>query len=756
MYNSTVAHFQPKNFSKLHFAAIIFLLFASNIIVDAQDKGMLRGFVADSLTSEALPYANVLIKELNRGANTDSRGFFVMASLPNRRLTVLISYVGYKTRQFVVEIEPYVVTDLRALLPATNIQMKTVETTSARVAKENATDLSLQKIAIRDLENLPKGVELDIFRSLQTMPGVQTGGDVSARFYVRGSPSNENLVQLDNTTIYNPYHALGIFSAIDPDMISSMEFYKGGFPSEYTHRLSSVLKVVTKDGNKNSFGAKASISLLTAKLFLEGPIPSGSFIISGRKNYSDVILKKFRNNNSIPADFYDFFAKATYSDNLFLQDAKFSVSMFNSGDKIMNNNPLREDFKWNNRTFDFNYFQVSDSPLFYQLDLSYSSFYGEKIPNLSGAKGLKNSLADFTMRLDFSYVYDSKDELAGGFKITEVHTDLTLENFRGQATKNSERGVNVSAYVKYKILRSSIFGADIGGRAHATRFAGGGSSVSLEPRSSFTLRFLPEVALKGSWGIFMQDLVTVSDENEVVSIFDPWIITPLYLNPSSAIHYITGLEITPSYNLSFNLEGYYKIMHDLAIVNDQKYFDSDPDLIAGSGKAYGVEFETKFQLDPFKFTGSYAWMRAFKDVRGVVYSPRYDSRHNVNLSLEADLGNGWAASAVWTYTSGLPFTQIAGYYDRLTIDQISDNKFLLDAYNPFVLLGDLNTGQLPDYHRLDLSVSKKIQVNRLKMYIDLSVLNAYNRNNLFYFRRDTGERVNMLPFLPSVNFKVEL
>lgn len=138
------------------------------------------------------------------------------------------------------------------------------------------------------------------------------------------------------------------------------------------------------------------------------------------------------------------------------------------------------------------------------------------------------------------------------------------------------------------------------------------------------------------------------------------------------------------------------------------------------------------------------------------YSPRYDSRHNVNLSLEADFGNGWAASAVWTYTSGLPFTQIAGYYDRLTIDQISDNKFLLDAYSPFVLLGDINTGQLPDYHRLDLSFSKKIQINRLKMYIDISVLNVYNRNNLFYFRRDTGERVNMLPFLPSVNFKVEL
>ena len=461
-------------------------------------------------------------------------------------------------------------------------------------------------------------------------------------------------------------------------------------------------------------------------------------------------------NNSIPADFYDLFAKVNYSDNEFMQDAKFSISMFTSGDKILNDNPKREDFTWGNHTLAFNYFQVSDSPLFYQLDLSYTSFTGQRIPNLSGAKGLKNEVSDFTMRLDFSYVYDSKDELAGGFKISEVHTNLTLENFRGQAISTTAKGVNISAYAKYKILRSSIFGADVGARAHATRFAGGGSSAFIEPRTSFTLRLIPEIALKGSWGIFMQDLSTVSDENEVVSIFDPWIITPLYLKPSNAIHYIGGLEITPAPNLSFNVEGYYKIMHDLAIVNDEKYFENDPDLISGSGKAYGIEFETKYQLDPFKFTGSYAWMRAFKNVRNVIYSPRYDSRTYVTLSLEVDFGRGWAASAVLSYTSGLPFTQIAAYYDRLTIDQLANNEFLLDSYNPFVLLGQINTGKLPDYHRLDLSLSKKIQINRLKMYIDVSVLNVYNRNNLFYFRRDTGERVNMLPFLPSVNLKVEL
>lgn len=159
---------------------------------------------------------------------------------------------------------------------------------------------------------------------------------------------------------------------------------------------------------------------------------------------------------------------------------------------------------------------------------------------------------------------------------------------------------------------------------------------------------------------------------------------------------------------------------------------------------------------PINFSASYALAYAFKDVNGVRYAPRYDARHTVNLSLEYDFGAGWAASAVWTYTSGMPFTQMAGYYDRLTIDEIDPNQLYLNSYNPFILLSERNFGRLPDYHRLDLSLSKKIQINNLKLYFDISALNVYNRKNLFYFRRDTGERVDMLPFFPTATVKVEL
>jgi len=682
-----------------------------------------------------------------------------MAALPiNRRLSITISYVGYKSMRQTIRIDPgeNEVTEIRAELAPLGIQMRTIEKIESKYAKENATDLSLQKLAMRDLETLPKSVELDIFRSLQSLPGVQSGGDVSARYYVRGSTSNENLVLLDNTPIYNPFHALGIFSAIDPDMISSIEFYKGGFPAEYSNRLSSILKVVSIDGNKNSFGGKASLSSLTAKMMLEGPIPDGSFIISGRKNYSNFVLKKFRNDNSLPADFYDLFMKVNYSNNDAVQNAKFTVSSFISSDQIVNGNPLLDDFKWSNKTFDVNYFQLSDAPLFYQVDVSYSNFHGEQNPNDSGSRSINNDVYDLTMKMDFNYVYDDKNELAGGFKFMQVDTKLLLGNFRGEQNDIGSHGVNISTYIKYKILSMSNFGADFGTRLNATRLAAGGPAYSFEPRASFTYRFIPELAVKGTWGIYMQDLVTVSDENEAVTVFEPWLITPSYLQPSSSIHYIAGFEYNPSQILSMTLEGYYKISHNLAVVNENKYLESDPDLIPGSGEAYGMEFQAKYNRLPVNITASYSLMWAFKTVNGITYAPRYDSRHNVNLALEYDFGDGWSASAFWTYSSGVPFTQIAGYYDKLRIDDITGGNYILTAYLPYLLLGQMNLGRLPDYHRLDLGMMKKLQVGSLKLYFDLSLLNVYNRHNLFYFKRDTGQRVDMLPFLPSASLKVEL
>ncbi len=164
----------------------------------------------------------------------------------------------------------------------------------------------------------------------------------------------------------------------------------------------------------------------------------------------------------------------------------------------------------------------------------------------------------------------------------------------------------------------------------------------------------------------------------------------------------------------------------------------------------------RYTNSPIAFTGSYALSWAYKKVDDYLYYPKYDSRHAINFSLEYSLGTGWVASSVWSYSSGLPFTQLNGYYDKIYLTNIFNPWYESGNLNPYLILGDQNLGRLPAYHRLDLSISKTTELIGLKTEIDFSIVNVYNRKNIFYFERDTGEQVNMLPFLLTATFRIEI
>ncbi len=725
--------------------------------ISAQDYGTLRGYVTDSTSSEALAFCSAVIKELMIGATTDVRGYFMIPSVPaNKNFTLIVSYVGYRSKRINVRISKDKVTQFNIELSSSSIEMQTIDRIEKRLIEKNVTDISLQRIAIRDLESLPKGVETDVFRSIKYLPGVQSTGDVSAQYYVRGGASNQNLVMIDGITIYNPFHALGLFSVIDPDMINNIEFYKGGFSAEYGGRLSSVMQINTKDGNKNSFGAKASGSLLSGKLLLEGPIPDGSFIITGRKSYSNDIIKKFLNDQTIPLDFYDFSFKLNYSNPDFIQGSKFLINGFSSADNILHNDPRIEDYKWSNNVFGFKWFQVGDSPLFYDLGISVSDFHGQVMPKLSSARATDNQVDDVGLQMNFTYMFDSKDEIALGFHIKQIKTDLYLENSKGIPVNLGSQAANIVFYAKYKLMQLDFFGLDAGVRTNLTTLSRNPQASLLEPRASFTLQVIPEIKFKGAVGIYQQEMITVSDENEVINIFEPWIISPPYLTPSKAVHYILGLDTEPFNNINFTVESYYKKVNNLPLLNESKILPTDPDFVAGTGESYGVEFFTRISPSPINFTASYTYAYAYKELNGLLYYPRYDIRQTFNTALEIDLGKGWSTSAVWTYNSGLPFTQLIGYYDKYYFQDIFASWDQLDPRAPYTILSIQNLGRLPDYHRLDLTLSKKLKIDTYTIDLDFSIINVYNRKNIFYFKRDTGERVNMLPFLPTATVKVSL
>lgn len=734
---------------------ILVILLFSNLL-QAQEAGNLRGTITDSTNGEALAYANVFVKEINRGTATDKRGNYLIIGLPaNQTYNVIFSYIGYLQKSLKVSIKPGAITQVNVQMVPSNIELQTIEKIGEKVIRKNETNIGLQTITMKQLEVMPKGVETDVLRSLQYLSGVRTTGDVSARYYVRGGTGDENLVLLNGVPIYNPFHALGLFSVIDPDMINSVEFYKGGFTAEYGGRLSSVLDVVTKNGNQKSYGFKAAASYLTGKALFEGPIPNGSFIITGRKSFSTEILKKFLNDQNVPIDFYDASFKLNYSNPEVLNNGRFLLFGFLSGDNIDYEDPAKEDFNWNNGILGFEWLQVYDVPLYSRLGISLSRFNGKINPNQSDIRPKENEVSDVNLSFDLTNVFDSKDELGAGFNFKALSTKLFLRNTQGVATNLDEFGGNFAIYFKYKLLRYENFGADIGSRYNLSGLSRNGGGI-IEPRVSLSYRPVPFAALKGAWGIYSQEVSTIADENEVINLFEPWVIIPDYLNPSTAIHYVIGTELNLSALSTVEVEGYYKIVHNLPIINHGKIFSYEPDLLEGRGESYGWEFSYKYVTPALSIMTSYTLSWAYRSLGSYLYYPRYDSRHSVNLSVAYDFGGGWQASAVWSFNTGLPFTPLAGYYDKLYFNEFGNDWFSDDDLKPFLILGDRNIKRLPDYHRLDLSLSKSFQLGFLNLGIDVSVINVYNRKNIFYFKRDTGEIVNMLPVLPTATIKIQL
>jgi len=734
---------------------IIFLSVFLVSLIHAQEKGTIRGVVRDSTTLESLPYGNVYIKELNVGSSIDNRGYFVIRSLPaGKSYTVIASYVGYKSKQLHAAVKSGEVTDLEIVLAPSNIQMKTIETVEYIGKQENLTDISKTVLTPKELEMIPKSVETDVLRSLASLPGVQSTSDVSAKFNVRGGESNQNLILLDGMPVYYPFHAIGLFSVMDPDIINSVEFFRGGFPAKYGRAISSVLNITTKDGDKNKYDAKFGASFLSAKGMVEGPIPDGSFYISGRKSLSNDILKKFVNNNDLPIDFYDLAFKLNYANPVFFSGSKFTFQGLTSQDNLKYTDPHQPDYSWSNSDWGFHVFTVGEVPLFLDFGITLSQYKNEIIPKLSGIKPKSNEVSDFTLATDFTYILDNKDEINLGLDIKSVTTQLFLQSNLDFRTDVGSDGIGSNAYLNYKFLSLSNFTLDLGTRLNIKDIDAKG--VFAEPRVNISYLFTPEFTVKAAVGIFQQEVTTIEDEREVLSLFDPVIIVPSYLTKTRAVHYVFGIASKLSDYISINVESYYKKINSAPTLNENKTSFDEPDLLLSTGESYGGELQTKFNSDLIDVSLAYTLSWAFKEVNGEKYSPRYDSRHNLNILSIIKLPYDWQFSANWVYHSGFPFTQQAGYYDKLSLTDFLNDYKIYELLFPITLFGAKNSATLPDYHRLDLSLSKKLNFDFVKIDLDISAVNVYNRKNIFYFEQNTGRIVNMLPFLLTATVKIEI
>jgi hypothetical protein len=621
--------------------------------------------------------------------------------------------------------------------------------------KLNETDAGLFILSGKDVQLAPKGIEADVMRSLQMIPGVKTSNDISSRYYVRGGGSDQNLVLLDGVTIYNPFHALGIFSIIDPEIINNVQFYKGTFPAEYGGRLSSIMNIKTNDGNKYRYTGSASASFLTGKVLLEGPIPDGSFIVTGRKSYFGKVMRDFLNNQTAPFDFYDLSMKINYANDNMLKNSKFTVKTLLSNDNIKYGNSKLADYSFQNNIFGVDYFQVWDKPLYSYISMSLSNYKADVFPNLSASKQRNNDVREFAWNNDFTFLFNSRDELGLGLQVKTFTTDFNFENRVGSFLTYNSFGANFDFYAKYKFMRFDKFGCEAGVRISPISITAKSSQLLL-PNINMTYRIIPQIALKAAWGVYKQEIIAYSDDNDVVSIFEPYLVIPDYLSPSKAIHYMVGFDIDFSSQFSMSVESYYKLLLHVVDINRNKVFASDPDLISTNGESYGIEYFTKYNGESLFLSLGYTLAYAFKGIDAIKYYPKYDSRHQVDLLIGWNFGAGWKASTVWTLSTGRPFTQSTGFYDKTYLMDYWSQYLTFEPNRPYALLGDVNTSRLPVYHRLDLSLSKEFALYFMKMTFEANIINAYNRKNIFYFDRTTGERINMLPFLPTVSIRVDI
>ncbi|MFC2083938.1 carboxypeptidase-like regulatory domain-containing protein [Bacteroidota bacterium] len=723
--------------------------------IHAQDTGSIRGFISDSTNGEPISYANVVIRNTNHGTSTDTKGFYLIAGIVPGNYTVIVSYIGYKLKEVNLVIKKNIITELNVQLNPSSIQLTELQVIADKTVRRNETDLGLQKISAKEIEFIPVSVEADIFKVIQSSPGVSSTSDITGKYYVRGGGGDQNEVLLNGVTLYNPSHALGLFSIIDPEIISVLEFYKGGFSPIYGDRISSVLNIISKDGNKNKFEASAQASLLSAKIALEGPVPNGSFITTARKSYHTKILKNYLNDKEAPIDFYDISCKVNYSNPELDKGSKFILQGFYSNDYIDYEDPLRENYLLDNLLIGSTWRKVwKNIPLISYVNISYSGFKGKVMPNFSETKFRENNLDDFTLKTDFTYVYESKDELQFGIYNKYLKTFLTQENIAGETVTYDNSGWDLSAYFNYKFYRWEKIGLDLGVRSKFIALSKHRPFI-LQPRFSFTYLPNPLISIKLAAGIYSQEIVTLTNESELISVFEPWIIIPDHLDAPQSLHFIFGIKYYLTEYFTIETEGYYKSIYNLFDINENKFTQRFSDFDNVNGESYGADILIKYNMFPVLIQASYSLSWAYKINSDLKYFPRYDRRHAVNVLLNLNLGNNLNTSAAWNFATGMPLTPIAGFYDRI---HNYDNPIWAYGNNfiPSFYQGEKNSKRLPEYHRLDVSILKEFKFSFLDLTLGGSIINVYNRNNIFYFDRKTGERVNMLPMIISGFIKVKI
>lgn len=747
-----IHHFKLPTKDRLVHSRLFALLFLFPLALQAQGVDI-RGVVTDSTTAEKLPFANIVLVGTNKGAASNINGFYLIPNVQPGEYTLSVSSVGFEKKRlriFVGLTGPVVI---NIALPAIALEMDEIIVTESGKRELKEINTSIHVLDQKDIRIVPVTVQEDVFRSIQILPGIVSTSDVNSHFYVRGGSGDQNLILLDGMKIYNPFHAFGIFSIFDSDIIKTTEVFTGAFPAGYGGRLSSVVSMTTRDGKATGIAGRANVNFLSAKLQVEGPVfENYRWFINARKSIFEQTFTKFL-NRSTPLNFYDGFFKIT---NVSEEDSKFTVQGFYSGDDLVNGNPLEPNYHWRTHAVGATASGLIQDRLFVTAVAYENYFEGRRDPKGSPTITPSTTRVQETgVRAEATHYSDNQDLFFFGFEFSFPTLEYRLINSFGASRRLYGTRADASIWARYQ---TNVGGWKADAGLHAdigSLFERGAGIEALQPRLNTSVALSNGWKFKLSYGRFTQNVITVNNEDDVISIFDAWIPIPEELKSEQADHYVMGLEgnIIPA--LSFNVQGYYKYYGSLVTYNRDKVDALDPDYVNSTGRAYGGEALVRYGVPIVDVYGAYTMGWTIVNSGGFEYPPRYDRRHTLNLLTVFHPWNDFDITLRWEFGSGFPFTETIGYYDRLQLNDVFEGGYGGETGVPYSILGEKNAARLPSYHRLDLSLAYRFFLGPFKGTAGLHVINLYDRKNLFYFDRRTGQRTNMLSFFPSATLNLE-
>lgn len=738
---------------------------------------------------ETLPGASVAVPSISAGTAADSLGRFSMA-LPAGRHQVVVAFVGYQQITRDLNLTKNQRLSFTMEENGNELGEVVVEGSVTLEQKLKTTQMGVEHVSIREAKLLPALFgEVDILKTLQLKPGVQSGGEGTSGLFVRGGSADQNLVLLDNAVVYNPNHLFGLFSVFNSDAVQSVDLYKSGFPAQFGGRLSSVVDVKLREGDRQHYVATGGIGLISSRLTYEGPINKGkgSFIVSGRRTYFDIFTRALNKANEgkenyspIPDYyFYDFNAKANYTlgdkDQVF-----FTGYLGRDVFGFSSTGGFNFNFSWGNTIGTLRWNHVFSPKLFVNTTFSVSDYkytLTNKLDQFSFNLG--SQITDYSGRTDFEYTPNDRHVLKAGAILTQHKFGV------GRLDANSTDGrINFGSDVNYYGLEGALYASDnykasdklqLEGGLRLTGFRSGSNQYGgLEPRASARYSLNDRTSLKASYALMYQYVHLVTNSGASLPT-DIWYPSRLSVLPQRSQQVSSGISfLLGQGKYLLTDEVYYKWGRNQVDFKDGAQLFVNPELdtefIFGKSWSYGNEVYLEKKSGKttgwIGYTLAWSW-RNFQPQRGTNgvnngqdFHPNYDRRHNLTVVVIHQLNARINLTASFIYTSGNRTTLPLG---RFGVQDIPGASTSIDP-RPVPIYPDRNSYQLIPYHRLDLGVVYKIGT-RLNQDLTLSIYNAYNRRNAYFVFFDTvrdkatdrtigfrAQQVSLFPIIPSLTY----